>query len=146
MFIYYINVLSYNCRVFIAQMKQIKYKYNYEKLTPEEQIVLLIVLLSGAAICIIYFAVGFWTWEMRAARNFLNSRPTDEQIKKCKEWSLLTRFAVIICIRQMKEEQRERDEAIREYMINKQNEIMANERITAKLKRVKKNLFFTLLK
>ena len=143
MFIYYINVLSYNCRVFIAQMKQIKYKYNYEKLTPEEQIVLLIVLLSGAAICIIYFAVGFWTWEMRAARNFLNSRPTDEQIKKCKEWSLLTRFAVIICLSEMKEEQRERDENYREYMINEQKKIMANKRITAKLKRLYNELTYT---
>ena len=35
---------------------------------------------------------------------------------------------------------KELDEARREYMINKQNEIMANERITAKLNRVRKNL------
>ena len=134
MFIYYINVLS--CRVFIAQMKQIKYQYNYQKLEPFQ----LFVLLSGAAICIIYFAVGFWTCEMRAARNFLNSRPTDEQINKYKKSSWIKRFAINECIRQIKEEQRERDEYTRKYMINKQKEIMANKRITTKLRRVKKNL------
>ena len=142
MFIYYINVLS--CRVFIAQMKQIKYKYNYEKLEPSEQFVLLIILLSGAAICIIYFAVGMWTWEKRAAMDFLYCRPTDEQINKYKKSSWIKRFAINECIRQIKEKQRELDEAEaearREYMINKQNEIMANKRITAKLKRVKNNL------
>ena len=142
MFIYYINVLSYTCRVFIAQMKQIKYKYNYEKLPPFEQFVLLIVLLSGAAICIIYFAVGLWTCEKRAAMDFLYCRPTDEQINKYKKLSLIERFAINECIREIKEKQRQRElnEARREYMINKQNEIMTNERITTKLKRVKKNL------
>jgi len=109
MFIYYINVLSYTCCVFIAQMKQIK--YNYEKLDPFE----LFVLLSGAAICIIYFAVGLWKCEMRAARNFLNCRPTDEQIEKFKNWSLLTRLALIISLSQMEEEQRVRDEYQKEY-------------------------------
>ena len=138
MFIYYINVLSYTCRVFIAQMKQIK--YNYEKLPPDEQIVLLIVLLSGAAICIINFVVGFWTWEKRAAMDFLYCRPTDEEINKYKKSSWIKRFAINECIRQIKEKQREQDEYTRKYMINKQKEIMANKRITTKLRRVKKNL------
>lgn len=142
MFIYYINVLSYTCRVFIAQMKQIK--YNYEKLPPDEQIVLLIVLLSGAAICIINFVVGFWTWEKRAAMDFLYCRPTDEEINKYKKSSWIKRFAINECIRQIKEKQRELDEAEaaarREYMINEQNKNKADKRITAKLKRVKNNL------
>lgn len=126
MFIYYIDVLSYTCRVFIAQMKQIK--YNYEKLEPFQQFVLLIVLLSGATICIIYFAVGFWTCEKRAAMDFLYCRPTDEEINKYKKLSWIERFAINECIRQIKEKQRELDEAEaearREYMINKQKEIM----------------------
>ena len=113
MFIYYINVLS--CRVFIAPMKQIK--YNYEKLAPFEQFVLLIVLLSGAAICIIYFAVGFWTCEMRAAMDFLYCRPTDEQINKYKKSSWIKRFAINECIHQIKEEQKEIDESKKEPLL-----------------------------
>ena len=140
MFIYYINVLS--CRVFIAQMKQIKYKYNYEKLAPFEQFVLLIVLLSGAATCIICWSVGLWTWEKRDAIDFLYYRPTDEQINKYKKSSWIKRFAINECIRQIKEEQRERDEYTRKYMINKQKEIMANKRITAKLKRLHNELTY----
>ena len=138
MFIYYINVLS--CRVFIAQMKQIK--YNYEKLAPFEQFVLLIVLLSGAVICIIYFAVGLWTCEKRAAMDFLYCRPTDEQINKYKKLSWIERFAINECIRQIKEKQRELDEYRREYMINEQKKIMANKRITAKLKRLHNELTY----
>ena len=136
MFIYYINVLS--CRVFIAQMKQIK--YNYEKLAPFEQFVLLIVLLSGAVICIIYFAVGLWTCEKRAAMDFLYCRPTDKQINKYKKLSWIERFAINECIRQIKEKQRELDEYRREYMINEQNKNKADKITEAKLRRVKKNL------
>ena len=140
MFIYYINILSYTCRVFIAQMKQIK--YNYEKLAPFEQFVLLIVLLSGAATCIICWSVGLWTWEKRDAIDFLYYRPTDEQINKYKKSSWIKRFAINECIRQIKEKQRELDEYRREYMINEQKKIMANKRITAKLKRLHNELTY----